>query len=198
MRRYAIPLTLLCALSAAACGGFFQDDNDDRNRRDHDRRHDERSECDEDDDRNDNDGDDDPLGVRPRDGGVAASPDASAVTPAPDAGGEPVLADAGVTPPIDAGTSAPDAGPTCAPGECACVRDDDCPIELVCDHAAGVCVTPPVRCRDRASEADCVAEATCQPVYAGMNCRNANGGECASGDVDCTCESFSYAACADR
>ena len=102
------------------------------------------------------------------------------------------LADAG-TAPIDAGSV------TCAPGECACTRDNDCPAELVCDHAAGVCVAPPVRCVDLTTEAACVAASTmCTPVYAGQNCRDATGGECTAGDVNCTCATFSFAACVDR
>ena len=61
-----------------------------------------------------------------------------------------------------------------------------------------VCVPPPVLCSDLTEEAACVAAAACQPVYAGQNCRDSQGGECTSGDTDCTCASFSFAVCVDR
>jgi hypothetical protein len=35
-------------------------------------------------------------------------------------------------------------------------------------------------------------------VYGGVDCRDANGGECTSQDPDCTCASFEFATCIDR
>ncbi len=191
---------LAWAISSAAGCGFYEggDHGDGRNRGSDE-------EC------KDDDGDD--RGPRRRDASVViVAPDATipvqptadsgvVVEPTPDAGTvvEPTP-DAGtvVEPTPDAGTVVtPDAG-ACAPGQCACVRDNDCPDELVCDHAAGVCVTPPVRCADLTNEAACVAAATCQPVYAGQDCRDPSGGECNSGDTDCTCATFSFALCVDR
>lgn len=199
--------TLVWAITSTACGGFFEGDHGKGRSGD----------CDDSQGRGEED-DDDALrtdaGRRRSDAGVTPiEADAGSSTAAPDAGSGPVETDAGstsidggTTPETDAGSSttldagssaAPDAG-ACAPGECACVRDDDCPAELVCDHAAEVCVLPPVRCVDLTVEASCVSAAACQPVYAGQDCRNPSGGECEAGDVDCTCATFSFAACVDR
>lgn len=127
-----------------------------------------------------------------QDAGVVEAPDAGEAT-APDA---EVTPDAGVVEAPDAGEEPPpaDAGSSAGP----CRRDNDCPSDQVCNHATGVCEAPPVWCTDIVVEADCVARTDCQAIYGGMNCTDANGGECVSGDVDCTCEIFSFAACITR
>ena len=86
----------------------------------------------------------------------------------------------------------------CADGICACRRDDDCPAQDVCDHLAGTCGPPIVRCVEITVEASCIERSDCQAVYAGVNCRDAQGGACTSADPECTCETFSFAACIQR
>ena len=44
-------------------------------------------------------------------------------------------------------------------------------------------------------EADCVASATCDPVYAGINCTDPDGDPCNETTADCTCESYVYDRC---
>jgi len=89
-------------------------------------------------------------------------------------------------------------GVECPPEDCPCMFDNDCPEGQWCNHSAGLCEPIPVACNDLTTEADCLARSDCQPIYAGMNCRDANGGECVSGDVDCTCETFAFAVCIDH
>ncbi len=55
---------------------------------------------------------------------------------------------------------------------------------------------PPPECRDY-DEAGCLAVAECTPIYGGMNCVDSAGGECTSGDTDCTCETYAFAVCGD-
>ncbi len=86
----------------------------------------------------------------------------------------------------------------CAGGICVCRRDDDCPALDVCDHLAGTCGPPIVRCTEITVEATCIDRTDCQAVYAGVNCRDAQGGACTSADPECTCETFSFAACIVR
>lgn len=194
---------LLASAMGVGCGGFFEKDGKGDAPGGRSRHGDESGDCD---DSGRSDTDEDPIGPVADAGVTPSSPDATTSTTS----GTPVDAGTGApdaAPELDAGTTVADAGtaPTdagtvsCAPGECACTRDNDCPAELVCDHAARVCVTPPVRCVDLTTEADCVAASTmCTPVYAGQNCRDATGGECTAGDVNCTCATFSFAACVDR
>lgn len=136
------------------------------------------------------------------DSGVVIDPIQDAgIVEAPDAG-EPAPADAGEVSPPDAGEVVADAGTEPPPADAGstgpCRRDNDCPSDQVCNHATGVCEAPPVWCTDIVVEAECVARTDCQAIYGGMNCTDANGGECVSGDVDCTCEIFSFAACINR
>ena len=194
---------LLASAMGVGCGGFFEKDGKGDAPGGRSRHGDKSDDC------NGSGGsgaDEGPIGPVADAGVTPSSPDATTSTTS----GMPVDAGTGAldaalepdasTTVVDAGTTPLDAGSvTCAPGECACTRDTDCPLELVCDHAARVCVTPPVRCVDLTTEAACVAaSATCTPVYAGQNCRDATGGECTAGDVNCTCATFSFAACVDR
>jgi len=53
----------------------------------------------------------------------------------------------------------------------------------------------PLRCEDRADEASCSADISCQAVYRGINCTSPSGAECTSGMTDCSCESFVFDRC---
>jgi len=87
---------------------------------------------------------------------------------------------------------------TCAGGICSCQRDDDCSANQICDHVSGSCTQPPPACTALTTEAACVARANCIPVYGGMNCTNNLGNACHSGEANCTCATYSFAACVAR
>jgi hypothetical protein len=86
----------------------------------------------------------------------------------------------------------------CTSDVCICQRDDDCPAAEVCDHTTATCVAPPAACSALTTEAECTTRADCSPVYGGMNCSNDVGTPCHSGDANCTCATYSFAACASR
>jgi hypothetical protein len=86
----------------------------------------------------------------------------------------------------------------CAGGVCACQRDDDCSSSQVCNHDKGACTTPPPACTVLTAEAACSARVDCAPIYGGMSCTNAVGSPCHSGEANCTCEMYSFAACVGR
>jgi hypothetical protein len=86
----------------------------------------------------------------------------------------------------------------CGGGVCICQRDDDCPASQICDHAAGTCAAPPPACTGLTTEAACAARADCSPIYGGMSCTNNVGSECHSGEANCTCATYSFAACVVR
>jgi hypothetical protein len=86
----------------------------------------------------------------------------------------------------------------CAGGVCVCLRDDDCAASQVCDHTAGTCTAPPPACTALTTEADCTARADCTPIYGGMSCTNDAGDICHSGEANCTCATYSFAACVAR
>jgi hypothetical protein len=86
----------------------------------------------------------------------------------------------------------------CDAGVCVCQRDDDCPARQICDHAAGTCTQPPPACTSLTTEADCTARADCTPIYGGMSCTNSMGSSCQSGEANCTCATYSFAACVAR
>ncbi len=86
----------------------------------------------------------------------------------------------------------------CSNGVCECQRDDDCPANQICDHTAGTCAQPPPACSALATEAACVARADCTPIYGGMSCTNTAGDACQSGEANCTCATYAFAACIAR
>jgi len=86
----------------------------------------------------------------------------------------------------------------CVGGVCACQRDDDCPANQICDHTAGTCTQPPPACTALTTEAACVARADCIPIYGGMSCTNSAGDACQSGEANCTCATYAFAACIAR
>jgi hypothetical protein len=83
----------------------------------------------------------------------------------------------------------------CSAGVCVCQRDEDCPASQICDHNAGRCTEPPPACTSLTTETDCSARADCAPIYGGMSCTNSAGSPCHSGEANCTCATYSFAAC---
>jgi len=86
----------------------------------------------------------------------------------------------------------------CAGGVCECQRDDDCAANQICDHTVGTCTQPPPACTALTTEAACVARADCTPIYGGMSCTNSAGNACQSGEANCTCATYAFAACIAR
>jgi hypothetical protein len=86
----------------------------------------------------------------------------------------------------------------CAGGVCACQRDDDCSSSQVCNHDMGACTTPPPACTALTTEAACSTRVDCAPIYGGMSCTNTVGSPCHSGEANCTCAMYSFAACVGR
>ncbi len=86
----------------------------------------------------------------------------------------------------------------CVHGVCECLRDDDCAGSQICDHTSGACTAAPPPCTALTTEADCVARADCTPIYGGMSCTNTAGDPCHSGEANCTCATYSFAACVGR
>jgi hypothetical protein len=87
---------------------------------------------------------------------------------------------------------------TCAGGVCTCQRDNDCSANLICDHDTATCTAPPAPCTALPTEAACAARVDCTPFYGGMSCTNTAGSPCHSGEANCTCATYSYAACVER
>lgn len=81
-------------------------------------------------------------------------------------------------------------------GDCGCARDEECPADQICDHSRGVCGAVGVACGELHDEGACVARADCRPIYGGVDCTDAQGGACTSGDEACTCATFSFVLCA--
>lgn len=81
-----------------------------------------------------------------------------------------------------------------------CNCDAECGEGLTCDEVLGTCVPgedPPLTCADILAEAECVARADCEPIYAGVNCSCGAGCECQGGEPGCVCESFEFHACGE-
>jgi hypothetical protein len=87
---------------------------------------------------------------------------------------------------------------TCPGGVCTCQRDDDCAAMQICDHDTATCTSPPPACTALATEAACAARVDCTPFYGGMSCTNNVGSPCHSGEANCTCATYSFAACVAR
>jgi hypothetical protein len=108
--------------------------------------------------------------------------------------------DRGVCVPFDpslvhcqADVTCPAAPPVCANGTNPGIVDGCWTGECVPDAACSDGV--PFECRDLSTEAGCLANAACDPVYRGINCTNSQGASCTSGTAQCTCESFAYDEC---
>jgi hypothetical protein len=59
------------------------------------------------------------------------------------------------------------------------------------------CAATPV-CENINDESDCLGRTDCSATYTGMNCHKPDGSACHSGDANCTCASFTFAACATK
>ena len=86
----------------------------------------------------------------------------------------------------------------CPGGVCTCQRDDDCSASQICDHDTATCTAPPPVCTALTTEAACSARVDCTPIYGGMSCTNNVGSPCHSGEANCTCATYSFAACVAR
>jgi hypothetical protein len=130
------------------------------------------------------------------DAGAPASADSGTSTHASDAG-QPSTCTVGATCPAGSACVAGSCQ-ACSNGVCECQRDDDCPASQICDHTVGTCAEPPPPCTALVTEAACVARPDCTPIYGGMSCTNAAGDVCQSGEANCTCATYSFAACIAR
>jgi hypothetical protein len=128
-----------------------------------------------------------------REGGHAAGPDAGRATDGQGASACVV----GTTCPQ--GTSCVTGScEACPGGVCTCQLDDDCSTSQICDHDTATCAAPPPACTALTTEAACAARVDCTPIYGGMSCTNNVGSPCHSGEANCTCETYSFAACVAR
>ena len=130
------------------------------------------------------------------DGGALASGDSGTSTHASDAG-PTISCTVGATCPAGSACVAGSCQ-ACSNGICECQRDDDCPANQICDHTVGSCTEPPPPCTALVTEATCTARADCTPIYGGMSCTNNAGDVCQSGEANCTCATYSFAACVAR
>jgi len=65
-------------------------------------------------------------------------------------------------------------------------------------EAYGSCAATPV-CEHINDESNCLSRSTdCAATYTGINCHKPDGTQCHSGDTNCTCASFQFAACSTR
>jgi hypothetical protein len=84
------------------------------------------------------------------------------------------------------------AAPKCPAGEVALLRDG---CYTGACRAIAACEAPPV-CSNLQHEGDCISRnGDCGTVYNGHGCTKPSGDACRVGDADCTCTSFSFAAC---
>ncbi|MCP4444701.1 MAG: hypothetical protein GY811_05050 [Myxococcales bacterium] len=84
--------------------------------------------------------------------------------------------------------------PICPAGTAASI-EDGC-YTGVCMAKADCPDGAPFECSDlNADESACIADATCGPVYVGVNCTSTTGAECTSAGADCSCESFEFDYC---
>jgi hypothetical protein len=144
--------------------------------------------------------------VAPIDAGASGGDAGVSVGGAPDGGH--ASADAGPTGGQGAcvvGTSCPQGTScvsgscqSCPAGVCTCQRDDDCSAMQICDHDTATCTSPPPACTALVTEAACAVRVDCTPFYGGMSCTNNVGSPCHSGEANCTCATYSFAACVAR
>jgi len=59
------------------------------------------------------------------------------------------------------------------------------------------CNLPPV-CGHVNDETDCLSRSDCLASYDGINCTHPDGTACHTGDTNCTCQSYVFAACANK
>jgi hypothetical protein len=87
------------------------------------------------------------------------------------------------------------AGPKCPDGQVP-LRKDGCYTGQC--RAITACEAPPV-CNALQHEGDCLGRsADCSSVYNGHGCTKPDGSACRVGDTNCTCTSFTFAACENK
>jgi hypothetical protein len=87
------------------------------------------------------------------------------------------------------------AGPKCAEGEVPLLANG---CYTGACRAITACEAAPV-CKAIQHENDCITRNTdCTTVYNGHGCTKPDGTACRAGDANCTCTSFTYAACEDK
>jgi cysteine-rich repeat protein len=94
------------------------------------------------------------------------------------------------------------AGCYCGAGTCTeagfCGANADCPVGYQCDGRSS-CVPaptpPPTGCATLTTEAACVADPTCRPLFTASDCTTATGATCRVGEPGCTCATYTFAAC---
>jgi hypothetical protein len=59
------------------------------------------------------------------------------------------------------------------------------------------CAAAPV-CEHINDESNCLGRMDCAATYTGINCHKPDGTQCHSGDTNCTCQSFQFAACSTK
>lgn len=64
-------------------------------------------------------------------------------------------------------------------------------------EAIASCTDQP-SCSNINDEKDCLARQDCAATYTGINCHKPDGSACHSGDTNCTCQSFEFAACTQK
>jgi hypothetical protein len=100
-----------------------------------------------------------------------------------------------------AGTCAGDVSATCSTAEPQCPTGQ---VPLLIDScwngncvAYASCNLPPV-CSHINDEMDCLNRSDCSGIYDGIACTKPDGSACHSGDTNCTCQSYVFAACANK
>ncbi|MBC7976405.1 MAG: hypothetical protein H7138_15650 [Myxococcales bacterium] len=87
------------------------------------------------------------------------------------------------------------AGPKCADGEVPLLKDG-C-YTGTC-RAITACEAPPI-CKALQHEGDCITRnSDCTTVYNGQGCTTPDGSACRAGDTNCSCTSFTFAACENK
>ena len=89
------------------------------------------------------------------------------------------------------------AAPTCPSGQVPLIDSTTGCYNGQCE-AYGSCSESPV-CEHINDESNCLSRSTdCAATYTGINCHKPDGTQCHSGDTNCTCQSFQFAACSTK
>jgi len=88
------------------------------------------------------------------------------------------------------------AAPTCPSGQVPLIDSTTGCYNGQCE-AYGSCSESPV-CEHINDESNCLGRMDCAATYTGINCHKPDGTQCHSGDTNCTCQSFQFAACSTK